>query len=229
MFRNISSRNTLTTSGNYLARDASEHGKAFSPKGDARGVSRWTYNSLLETRLHRFYVMISRISWWATVEHSLLRLARGRGEAQWYREISSPAHEWPPPPPPPSSSSGRNETVWRDSYLFPPEVDWNIFYRRLTPRPPPVYTPFFRPPSTSRLSLSLSFFLHLRRSGGDARTGSANLADFFMGKMVEANFALPLKLKGRGKREFLEIQRLLGTKRYSRYIYIHIFRGTRGK
>lgn len=52
-----------------------------------------------------------------------------------------------------------------------------------------------------------------------------------MGKMVEANFALPLKLKGRGKREFLEIQRLLGTKRYSRYIYIyiHIFRGTRGK
>ena len=42
-----------------------------------------------------------------------------------------------------------------------------------------------------------------------------------MGKMVEANFALPLKLKGRGKREFLEIQRLLGTKRYSRYIYIY--------
>lgn len=44
-----------------------------------------------------------------------------------------------------------------------------------------------------------------------------------MGKMVEANFALPLKLKGRGKREFLEIQRLLGTKRYSRYIYIYIY------
>lgn len=38
-----------------------------------------------------------------------------------------------------------------------------------------------------------------------------------MGKMVEANFALPLKLKGREKGEFLEIQRLSNV-----YIYVCI-------
>lgn len=39
-----------------------------------------------------------------------------------------------------------------------------------------------------------------------------------MGKMVEANFALPLKLKGREKGEFLEIQRLSNV-----YIYVYSF------
>lgn len=36
--------------------------------------------------------------------------------------------------------------------------------------------------------------------------------------MVEANFALPLKLKGREKGEFLEIQRLSNV-----YIYVYSF------
>lgn len=99
----------------------------------------------------------------------------GRESRERYREIRSPAHEWPP-------SSGRNETVWRDSYLFPPEVDWNIFYRRLAPFPSPPLGPTSTPFSGASSWRSLR---EVRRRANRKR----KLGGFFMGKMV-ANFAL---------------------------------------
>lgn len=101
----------------------------------------------------------SGVSWWAELfSVASLSLGHERGEKR-YRKIRSPAHEWPP-------LSGRSETVWRDSYLFPTEVDWNIFHR-VGPHPH-ILLPFPELPS--------------REERRDARTGSANLADFLWGK-----------------------------------------------
>ena len=175
-------------------------------------------------RSHRFYIMISRVSWWATVEHSLLRLARGRGEAQWYREISFLCTRI-------AAAAAvvvvvvvvvvgaqRDRVAW---LLFISTGSWLEYILPSAHTPPTsstrIHSLFPASFLLSTLSPSLSLSLYPRRSDGDARTGSANLADFFMGKMVEANFALPFKLKGREKGEFLEIQRLSNV-----YIYMCI-------
>jgi len=73
----------------------------------------------------------------------LLSLGCERGRER-YRKIRSPAHEWPPP------LSGRSKIAWRDSYLFPTEVDWNIFYR-VGPHPR-ILLPFPELPPGAALS-----------------------------------------------------------------------------
>jgi len=117
-----------------------------------RGVSSWSWHTLDEQRRNSSRWLLSA---------KCARAQEERREKR-YRKIRSPAHEWPP-------LSGRNETVRRDSYLFPTEVDWNIFYR-VGPHPR-ILLPF--PGLPPRRALDES---------GDARTGSANLADFLWEK-----------------------------------------------
>lgn len=90
-----------------------------------------------------------------------LSLGYERGRER-YRKIRSPAHEWPP-------LSGRSEIAWRDSYLFPTEVDWNIFYR-VGPHPR-ILLPFPELPPGAALS---------RRRASRKR----ELGGFFMAKMA---------------------------------------------
>jgi hypothetical protein len=86
-------------------------------------------------------------------------------ERERYRKIRSPAHEWPP-------LSGRSEIAWRDSYLFPTEVDWNIFYR-VGPHPR-ILLPFPELPPGAALSRRAETREHRKRE----------LGGFFMGKMA---------------------------------------------
>jgi len=114
-------------------------------------------------------------SWLSARARARAREKREERREKRYRKIRSPAHEWPP-------LSGRNETVRRDSYLFPTEVDWNIFYR-VGPHPR-ILLPF--PGLPPRRALDES---------GDARTGSANLADFLWEKWrPELSLSLSLSL-----------------------------------